>query len=97
LARVSGSTTSTGSKGAEKIYGWSADEVIGKNAEPLLFKDSSGQFETARRSIIQNGEWKGEIHHARRNGSEITVESRWTLVRDEQGDPKSILIINTDD
>jgi len=83
-------------KGAEKIYGWSAEEVIGKNAEEILFKDRSAQFDAARQSIIQNGEWKGEMHQMRRDGTDINVESRWTLVRDEQGNPKSILVINTD-
>src|SRR5829696_4118187 len=83
-------------KGAEKIYGWSAEEVLGRNAEALLFKDRSGRFDAARKEIIQTGEWKGEMRQARRDGTEIIVESRWTLVRDEQGQPKSILIINTD-
>src|SRR5688572_13248783 len=83
-------------KGAEKIYGWTAEEVIGKNAEELLFKDRSGQFEAACEVILQNAEWKGEMHQTRRDGTEIIVESRWTLVRDEQGQPKSILVINTD-
>ncbi len=83
-------------KGAEKIYGWSAEEVIGKNAEDLLFKDRSKQFDAARQAIIQDGEWQGEMHQVRRDGSEIIVGSRWTLVRDEQGQPRSILIINTD-
>jgi len=83
-------------KGAEKIYGWSTEEVIGRNAEDILFKDHSAQFHAARQAIIQNGEWKGEMHQTRRDGKEIIVESRWTLVRDEQGQPKSILVINTD-
>src|SRR5215218_151983 len=83
-------------KGAEKIYGWSVEEVIGKNAAEILFKEHSGQFDAARQAIIQNGEWKGEMHQVRREGNEIIVESRWTLVRDEQGKPKSILVINTD-
>jgi PAS domain S-box-containing protein len=83
-------------KGAEKIYGWSAAEVIGKNAADILFKERSAQFDAARNAIIQNGEWKGEIHQVRRDGTDIIVESRWTLVRDERGAPKSILIINTD-
>jgi len=83
-------------KGAEKIYGWSAAEVIGKNAADILFKERSAQFEAARQEIIKNGEWKGEIHQVRRDGTDIIVESRWTLVRDERGAPKSILIINTD-
>jgi signal transduction histidine kinase len=36
------------------------------------------------------------MHQVRRDGAEIVVESRWTLVRDERGQPKSILVINTD-
>src|SRR5690349_6245173 len=83
-------------KGAEKIYGWSADEVKGKNAEALLFKEHSPQFDAAREAIISGGQWKGEMHQVRRDGAEIVVESRWTLVRDERGQPKSILVINTD-
>jgi len=83
-------------KGAENIYGWSAKEVIGKNAEEILFKERSKQFDTAREAIIEEGEWQGEMHQVRRDGSEIVVGSRWTLVRDEQGQPTSILIINTD-
>src|SRR5262249_33960612 len=83
-------------KGAEKLYGWSAGEVIGKNAAELLFKDRPAQFDAARQGVIQKGEWQGEMHQVRRDGSEIIVGSRWTLVRDEQGQPKSILIINTD-
>src|SRR6185369_16911296 len=76
-------------KGAEKIYGWTAEEVVGKP----LFKEMLDQ---ARAAVIQNGEWQGELHQKRRDGKEITVESRWTLVRDEVGQPHSILVINTD-
>ena len=83
-------------KGAEKIYGWTEEEVLGKNAEKLLFRERSGLFEAARQAIIRDGEWKGEAYQARRDGVEIIVQSRWTLVRDEQQRPKSILIINTD-
>lgn len=83
-------------KGAEKIYGWTTQDVVGKKAADVLFKDRSPQFDAARQAIIQNGEWKGEMHQTRRDGTEIIVESRWTLVRDERGQPKSILVINTD-
>ena len=83
-------------KGAEKIYGWSASEVIGKNAQEILFKEHSRQFEEARKELIANGEWSGEMRQTRRDGSEIIVESRWTLVRDEREQPKSVLVINTD-
>ena len=83
-------------KGAEKIYGWAAEEALGKNAREMLFKESSTQFERAAQAVIKSGEWQGEIHQTRRDGTEITVESRWTLVRDEKGQPHSILVINTD-
>ena len=83
-------------KGAEKIYGWSAGEAVGKNAGELLFKEPSAQFDEARRHVIQNGKWQGETHQTRRDGAEIIVESRWTLVQDEEGQPNSILVINTD-
>ncbi len=83
-------------KGAEKIYGWTAEEVFGKNAADVLFKDRSAQFDAARKAIVQSGDWIGEMHQTRRDGAEIIVESRWTLVRDEAGQPRSILVINTD-
>ena len=83
-------------KGAEKIYGWSAEEALGKNARDLLFKESPAQLDLAAKAVIQNGKWQGEIRQTQRNGDEIIVESRWTLVRDEKGQPHSILVINTD-
>jgi PAS domain S-box-containing protein len=83
-------------KGAEKIYGWSAAEVIGRNAQEILFREPSPQFDAARQTIVRSGEWKGEMRQIRRDGAEIVVESSWALVRDDQGQPKSILVINTD-
>ena len=54
------------------------------------------QFEEARQVVLEEGEWSGEIRQFRRDGTSITVESRWTLVRDDKGEPTSILVINTD-
>jgi len=83
-------------KGAERMYGWTAEEAIGRNAVGLLLKNPGDQFENARLAVIEKGEWRGESHQVRRDGAEIIVESRWTLVRDDQGAPTSILVINTD-
>lgn len=83
-------------KGAEHLYGWTSEEAVGKNAEGLIYKEHSAQFDAARQAVIDNGEWKGEMRQTRRDGAEIIVESRWTLVRDEKGLASSILIINTD-
>ena len=83
-------------KGAEHIYGWTAEEALGKNVRELIFKQPSDQFETARKTVIAKGEWMGEMHQTRRDGAALVIESRWTLVRDEAGVPKSVLVINTD-
>ncbi|MCI0490870.1 MAG: PAS domain S-box protein [Blastocatellia bacterium] len=83
-------------KGAERIYGWTSDEATGKNIVELLYRERSRQYEEATRSVIDNGEWTGELRQVTKDGKDIIVEGHWTLVRDEKGAPKSILVINTD-
>jgi PAS domain S-box-containing protein len=83
-------------KGAERIYGWLAKEAIGRNTNELLSNSPASRYEEARRTVIDKGEWRGEFTQLRRDGAEIIVEGRWTLVRDEYGEPKSVLVINTD-
>jgi PAS domain S-box-containing protein len=83
-------------KSAERIYGWSAAEVIGRDMKDLIYKNSLSQFAEAKRATLSNGEWRGELRQNTRDGRDIVVESRWTLVRDDRGEPKSVLVINTD-
>src|SRR5450432_836033 len=67
-------------RGAERIYGWTAEEAMGHNAVTLLFKGESAAVETARQAVLAKGEWSGELRQARKDGSVIVVVSRWTLV-----------------
>ncbi len=83
-------------KGAEQIYGWSSDEVLGKKTQDIYYKGNLDQYDKAKQTVLENGEWIGELHHTTRAGREIIAQSRWTLVRDDKGDPKSLLVINTD-
>jgi two-component system cell cycle sensor histidine kinase/response regulator CckA len=85
-------------KSAERLYGWTAEEAIGKNTSEILYKDKEDLLRhiEARKSVVERGEWSGELYHITKDGSEITVESRWTLMHDNKGKPKSILIVNTD-
>ncbi len=82
-------------KGAECLYGWQSDDVLGKNALKILYKDKSLQLEAALKNIFSKGEWQGELHQVTQDGTSIIVESRWTLVRDEAMQPKSILSVST--
>ncbi|MGB8217227.1 MAG: PAS domain S-box protein [Candidatus Methanoperedens sp.] len=82
--------------GAQRLYGWTAKEAIGKNADELLYKEKSPQLIEAETSVIKEGEWIGELHQVTKDGKDIIVESRWSLVSDNGDKPSSILIINTD-
>lgn len=83
-------------KSAERIYGYSRQEALGRNGRELHFKETREQFDEAKRVTLKRGEWLGEFTQITKEGGEVRVESRWTLVRDEGGRPKSILVINTD-
>lgn len=83
-------------RSAEKIYGWKASEAIGQKIEDLLFRETPEDLNTVERQLLERDEWFGEIRQTTREGKQITVASRWTLVRDEQSEPKSKLIFNTD-
>jgi len=80
---------------AERVYGWSRDEALGQPIGPLLYPDLAA-FQRASAAVLAQGEWAGEIVQQHRDGQAIDIEGRWTLVRDEAGEPDSILEINTD-
>ncbi|MEH1788686.1 response regulator [Nostoc sp.] len=83
-------------KGAETLYGWQATEAWGKNASELLYDEPSPEIEAALLQVISQGKWQGELTKLTKTDKEILVASRWTLVCDEQGKPKSILTVDTD-
>jgi PAS domain S-box-containing protein len=82
-------------KGAERIFGWSSGEAIGRPATQLLNPDSA-VIEKAMATLMAKGEWQGEVMKRTKAGREITVDVGWTLVRDTRGWPKAILDISTD-
>ncbi len=85
-------------KGAERIYGWTQAEAIGQTVRALglVTADNEAQIAEARRAVLAQDEWTGELHQRHKRGEPLVIESRWTLVHDDQNEPQSILIINTD-
>lgn len=80
---------------AVRLYGWNEKEALGENASNVLYKDPA-QINEALRCLIEKSEWIGELYQVTKDGKEIIVESRWTLMKDSGGNARSILIINTD-
>jgi PAS domain S-box-containing protein len=82
-------------RSAERIYGWNQAEAIGKSAQQLLKLDPIKVAE-ARQLLLEKGYWTGELTAHTKDGREVLVESSWTLVRDNDGRPKSILAFSVD-
>jgi PAS domain S-box-containing protein len=85
-------------KGAQHLYGWEATEALGKNAIELLYPpgETLPQLNIIRMTLLQEGQWQGELEKITKDGKSIVVASRWTLVRNEAGNPKFILTVDTD-
>ncbi|MGF1675449.1 MAG: PAS domain S-box protein [Rivularia sp. (in: cyanobacteria)] len=84
-------------KSAEKVYGWTEEEAINRNAHELLKPEVlSSKCQDIYHEVLIHGSWQGELKKIGKSGKEIIVESRWTLVRDERHRPKSILTVDTD-
>jgi PAS domain S-box-containing protein len=85
-------------KGAESIYGWSAAEAIGQSTSQLFYPKGSLQPAVAEAfaTVAATGSWQGELNKITKAGQKVVIQSRWTLVRDEAGHPRSILSVDTD-
>ena len=84
------------SKGAEGLYGWTAAEAAGKTNSELFPGGAPGRLESAERELVEKGEWSGELRKQTKDGRKVTIDSRWTLLRDGRGKPKSVLVIEAD-
>lgn len=83
-------------KGAERLYGWTAEEVLGKTMEGLMYDAPEVLKAAMAQTVASDGDWTGELEQRARDGSLVCVDARWTVVRDEQGEVNGVLGINTD-
>ena len=83
-------------RGAERMYGWTPAEALGKTSYGLLNTQFRQPLSEIEDHLIGWGRWDGELVHQRRDGSRIVADSRWALQRDHQGQPVAILEINSD-
>ncbi|MGH6638128.1 MAG: PAS domain S-box protein, partial [Polaromonas sp.] len=83
-------------KGAERLYGWTAEEVLGKTMDELMYRSPQVLITAMNQTLANDGDWTGELEQVARDGSTVYIEARWTVVRDEQGQANGVLGINTD-
>ena len=72
-------------RGAERLYGWKASEVLGRDLSTMLAADAA-TFHRHTRTVMETGEWTGELERRSRDGRTVTVLSRQPLAPDAFGD-----------
>ena len=83
-------------RGAEELYGWEREEAIGKIPHKLLQTQFPAPLADLREILTRTGHWDGELVHTTRDGATVHVASRWSLQRDDAGEPIGVLETNSD-
>jgi two-component system sensor kinase FixL len=84
------------STGAERLYGWSRDEAVGRRSHDLLAAQLPRPLEAIQAALLATGEWHGELRHQARDGRTLLVASHWALQRASDGRPDQVVEINHD-
>jgi len=82
-------------EGAEKLYGYTAAQAVGRVTNALLKTQFPESFEDIARKLTETGSWEGELAHTCKDGRQITVASHWIVQNDENG-RKAILEVQHD-
>lgn len=83
---------------ATAIYGWEAEEVLGRSVAEVLRTRYLGDdaATTARQKLLTDGWWKGEVIQSGKTRSTIDVMSSVTRFTDGQGQPAGVVAVNRD-
>jgi PAS domain S-box-containing protein len=83
-------------RGASELYGWSSREAVGKVSHQLTQTAFPAPLEEINAQLLRAGRWEGELIHTKRDATRVTVASRWSLQRDAEGRPATIMETNND-
>ena len=81
---------------AQALYGYSAAEAAGLPTHELLMTVFPESKESLYEVLARDGQWRGELRHVCKDGSEILVSSRQALQRDASGRAVAIIELNSD-
>ena len=82
--------------GSQELYGWTAEDAIGKQSHQLLQTVYPTPLDDVRAELMRTGRWEGELERTKADGTHVIVASRWSLQRDERQRPLTILETNND-
>lgn len=83
-------------KGAEDIYGYLEEEIIGRNIKKLYLNTDKGQFTQNLKEIMESGEYNGEWEGKRKDGSKVYVDIRETAMHNLDGEIIGVIGVSKD-
>jgi PAS domain S-box-containing protein len=82
------------SDGCARLYGFKAEEALGRVSHELLQTVFPQPLEEIYATLRQSGRWEGELRHTRADGLGLVVASQWVLQNSPPG--HAVLEISTD-
>lgn len=83
-------------RAAERIYGWTAAEVMGRNAEEVLGFGSSKEQGQAQELLREESAFRSERMHSTKKGQPVYVEENAIALTDERGRITGYVSVNRD-
>jgi len=80
---------------AERIYGWSQDEIVGERITEVFYIDNQSRL-LAMNQLLETGSWEGELEQVDASGKGHRLLIRQTLLCDDKGEPAAIISFNSD-
>jgi PAS domain S-box-containing protein len=77
--------------GAERLYGFAANEAVGHSSHSLLQTKHPIELAELRSQLLNKRYWAGELRHICKDGREVIVDSRMQLLGDD-----TVLEVNRD-
>ena len=84
------------SAGAARLYGWEEQQAIGADAFALLHTELAGTLADVDATLVDRGEWHGELARRAQGGARVQVASHWILHRDAEGRPEAVIEVDND-
>ena len=82
--------------GCEQLYGWSAEEAVGRIVHELLATEFPLPLPDLRNQVLREGQWSGEVVHKHKSGRRLFVATRWVAAEGKNSAVSVIIQTNND-
>jgi PAS domain S-box-containing protein len=83
-------------RGAERLYGFSKEEALGRVSHELFQTEFPESLENLDEILRRTGRWEGALVHRKRDGERLVIASQQIIDHDFAGHPMRILEANVD-